>query len=123
MLETKTKNLTKTQLARQLGVSRQSLYYVKKREALDVEVKLQIESVLTDHGEYGHKRIAMDLKLNKKRILRVMKKYNLHPFKAPAMRPRKLKDLGKEPVDIPNMIERICPIAPYVVCVCRLYLH
>jgi len=63
MLETKRKTVTKTQLARELGVSRQSLYYVKKRDVLDEEIKLQIESVLTHHGEYGHKRIALDLKL------------------------------------------------------------
>ncbi len=44
MLESKRKMVSKTQLARELGVSRQSLYYVKKRDSLDEEVKLQIES-------------------------------------------------------------------------------
>lgn len=115
MLETKRKSVSKTQLARELGVSRQSLYYVKKRDVLDEEIKLQIESVLTHHGEYGHKRIALDLKLNKKRILRVMKKYNLHPFKAPVKRPVKPEDTGKEPTTIPNHLKRLCAIAPSVI--------
>lgn len=115
MLETKRKTVTKTQIARELGVSRQSLYYVKKRDLLDDEVKLQIESVLTHHGEYGHKRIALDLKLNKKRILRVMKKYHLHPFKAPLKRPVKPEDTGKEPTAMPNYLKQLCPIAPRVV--------
>ena len=44
-----------------------------KRPAIDEEVKRQIEAVLTDNPAYGHKRIALALKLNKKRILRVMK--------------------------------------------------
>lgn len=109
------KNISKTQLAKNLGVSRQSLYYVKKRELLDEEVKLQIEAVLTAHGEYGHKRIAMDLKLNKKRILRVMKKYKLHPFKAPPRRPDKPQDIGKAPSVIKNQIKLICPIRPNVI--------
>ncbi len=115
MLEEKSRTITKTQLAKELGVSRQSLYYVKKRDMLDVEVKLQIEAVLTHHGEYGHKRIAMALKLNKKRISRIMKKYNLHPFKSPPVRPVKAGDVGKIPSETPNYLLHLCPIAPYVV--------
>ena len=36
-----------------------------------------IKEVLRTHKYYGHKRIALELGLNKKRILRVMKKYNI----------------------------------------------
>ena len=35
----KTQKITKTQIAKKLGVSRQSLYYVKTRPALDEEIK------------------------------------------------------------------------------------
>ena len=72
---------TKTDLAKKLGVSRSSLYYKHKRPALDEEVKRQIEAVLVNHPAYGHKRIALELKLNKKRILRVMKKYGIKPYR------------------------------------------
>lgn len=73
--------VNKTKLAKELGVSRASLYYQRKREAIDLEVKSQIEGVMVDHPDYGHKRIAIHLKLNKKRILRVMKKYGLKPYR------------------------------------------
>ena len=64
-----TKKITNTALAKKLGISRQSLYYPKKQPLLAEEVKRQIEAVLSDHPAYGHKRIALELKLNKKRIL------------------------------------------------------
>lgn len=73
--------INKTKLAKELGVSRGSLYYRRKREGIDLEVKTQIEGVMVDHPDYGHKRIALHLKLNKKRILRVMKMYGLKPYR------------------------------------------
>lgn len=71
--------ITKTMLAKKLGISRSSLYYHQTMPARDEEVRHQIESVLTENPEYGHKRIAIELKLNKKRILRVMKKFGIKP--------------------------------------------
>lgn len=73
--------MTKKELAQNLGVSVSSLYYKPKRDSIDLEIKAQIESVMIDHPTYGHKRIAIALKLNKKRILRVMKKYGLKPYR------------------------------------------
>lgn len=64
--------LTKKEIAKQLGVSVSSLYYKPLKPTEDLEVKAQIEAVLTENPTYGHKRLAMALKLNKKRILRVM---------------------------------------------------
>ena len=74
-------NVNKTQLAKDLGVSRSSLYYKPKREQIDQEVKAQIESVMIDNPSYGHKRISIALKLNKKRIRRVIKKYGLKRYR------------------------------------------
>ena len=71
--------VNKTELAKQLGISRSSLYYQSKRPAIDEEVRRQIESVLSDHPAYGHKRIAWPLKLNRKRLRRGMKKFGLQP--------------------------------------------
>lgn len=109
------RGITKTELAKKLGVSRASLYYRHKRPALDAEVKQQIESVLTDHPSYGHKRIALELKLNKKRILRVMKKFGMKPYRRRVRRPAKPDDLGKPPVSVLNITKILCPIAPRVV--------
>jgi transposase InsO family protein len=97
--------ISKLELAKSLGLSVSSLYYVPKRPLIDEEVKRQIESVMSDHPSYGHKRIALSLKLNKKRILRVMKKFNLKPYRRTAKRWIKKKDLGKPPTKYQNLIE------------------
>ncbi|OIO47345.1 MAG: hypothetical protein AUJ33_01885 [Parcubacteria group bacterium CG1_02_40_25] len=60
------------ELAKQLGVSRQSLYYQPKMPAKDLKLKAEIEKVMADNKAYGHKRIAWHLVINKKRALRVM---------------------------------------------------
>lgn len=88
----KTKKITKTEVARKLGISRGMLYYQHKRPLIDEEVRHQIEAVLLEHKAYGHKRIAPELKLNKKRILRVMKKFNIKPYRMIAKKPDKKED-------------------------------
>lgn len=99
--------LSKIELAKSLGISVSSLYYQPKRPAIDEEVKRQIESVQTDHPAYGHKRIALTLKLNKKRILRVMKKFGLKPYRRKAKKPVKKADIGKPPAPYSNLIEHL----------------
>lgn len=112
----KTKKITKTEVAKKLGVSRQSLYYQKRQPVIDEEIKQQIEAVLAEHKAYGHKRIAPELKLNKKRVLRVMKKYNIKPYRGIAKRPNKKEDAGKAAEkDTINVYKLLCPIAPNIV--------
>jgi len=112
----KTKMITKTELAKKLGVSRQSLYYVKKRPEIDEEIRRQIEAVLAEHKAYGHKRIAPELKLNKKRILRVMKKFNIKPYRPYGRKPDKKEDRGKaEEEDAINIYKLLCPISPNII--------
>lgn len=107
--------LNKTKRAKDLGVSRSSLYYQPKRETLDLITKEKIKGVLEKHHSYGHKRIAIELKLNKKRILRVMKKYDIKPYKRRVKKPVKKDDMNKPAVLYPNLIKNICPIQPHVV--------
>lgn len=109
------KKITKTELAASLGVSRSSLYYQPKRPAIDLEVKAQIESVLVDNPSYGHKRVAIELKLNKKRIRRVMKKFNLKPYRRRPRKPNKKDDFGKPPTKYLNLIKNFCPIRPNII--------
>jgi transposase InsO family protein len=112
----KTRKITKSEIARKLGISRGSLYYQKKRPIIDEEVRRQIEAVLAEHKAYGHKRIAPELKLNKKRILRVMKKFNIKPYRMHAKRPTKKEDTGKAAEkDSVNIYKLLCPIAPNIV--------
>lgn len=105
----------KTQLAKRLGISRGMLYYQHRRVKEDERVKDLIKNVLMLNPAYGHKRIALELKLNKKRILRVMKLYSIKPYRRRAKKPVKQDDLGKAPSKFKNEIETFCPIKQLVV--------
>lgn len=109
-------HITKKAIAEKLGVSRSSLYYRPKRPALDAEVKSQIESVLLSHPAYGHKRIALVLKLGKNRVRRVMKKFSLTPHIKRKSKPWvKPDDLQKPPVFVVNSTQLLCPLQPGVI--------
>jgi transposase InsO family protein len=97
--------VNKSKLARELGISRSSLYYRRRREEIDLELKKQIEAVMVDHKDYGHKRIALHLKMGHNRIKRVMKKYHLKPYRRHHKRWVKKQDLGKPPSGIPNLVQ------------------
>ncbi len=97
--------VNKTKLAKEFRVSRSSLYYKRKREEIDLELKRQIEAVMVDHKDYGHKRIALHLKMGYDRIRRVMKKCGLKPYR------RRVKKMGQEKrsrkvsIGIPNLVQ------------------
>ncbi len=107
--------MTKTALAESLGISRQALYYQHKKPVKDELVKQEIKKVLAHHPAYGHKRIALELGMNKKKIRRVMKLFNLKPYKRRIKRPSKLNDFNKIPTIYKNEIKHLCPIKPNVV--------
>ncbi len=109
------KKLTKTGLAKQMGVSRQSLYYQPLKPVQDLTVKMEIEAVLSFHPAYGHRRVALELGINKKKALRVMKKFGLKPYKRRVKRPLKSGDLNRAPAVYQNLIKCFCPIRPNVV--------
>jgi len=71
----------KTVLAESANTSRRSLYYVPKQPAKDWHTKQLIEAALRDHPSYGHKRLAIHLNINKKRVLRVMKLFGIKPYR------------------------------------------
>lgn len=105
-INTDTLSKSKTQIAKELGVSRSGLYYQPKLTEKDEKLRDLILKTWKDdeHPAYGHKRLAIALKINKKRILRVMKKYGLE---VPRKRkpPRKPKDEKQEPTVIPNLLK------------------
>lgn len=109
------KKLTKTKLAESLGVSRASLYYRPVLPPKDLLVKIQIQNVLKHHTSYGHKRIALELKMNKKKILRIMKKFDLKPYKRRIKKPKKFEDINKPPTIYNNKIKNICPNKPNII--------
>ena len=54
--------------AREFGVYRGAFYYKKKKEEKDWQLKCQIEEVLREHPSYGHRRLAIHLHVNKKKV-------------------------------------------------------
>lgn len=102
----------KSALARNLGISRSSLYYKPKREYRDSIVKDQILTALNEHPAYGYRRLALHLKMNKKRIQRVMHKYSIRPriMRKKARYGRKTSTSG-----VPNRMAGISPVAPNVI--------
>ncbi len=96
--------MNKSNLARDLGIPRSSLYYVRKRAAIDEEVKRQIEAVMVEHPSYGHTRIALQLKLDHNRVRWVMQKYGLNPYRRRPRQPRKPDDQGKAPTTYTNLL-------------------
>ena len=56
-----------------------NLHYKSKKKISDLKVKKQIEDTFKDHPAYGHRRLAIHLKMNKKKTRRIMRKFNLKP--------------------------------------------
>lgn len=106
--------VSKVELARRLGVSRAMLYYQHKRPAKDDELRVAIEQVMHNHPGYGHRRIADELQVNRKRVLRVMKLYKLKPARR-CKTPKKPDDLAKEALNFPDITRILSPLAPSVV--------
>jgi len=71
----------KTQLAKELGICRQSLYYQQKQPSKDWELKVKIEQTLRDHPSYGHKRLSTHLVVGRYKVLRVMKLFGIKPYR------------------------------------------
>lgn len=54
-----------------------------------------IRGIMSENPSYGHRRIAIALEVNKKRVLRIMHKFNLKPAKRRLKKPRKAGDMNK----------------------------
>ncbi|PWB38762.1 MAG: hypothetical protein C3F02_02530 [Parcubacteria group bacterium] len=70
---------SKTVLARKLGIARSTLYYKSKRKISDEYYEIKIRETIESNPSYGHKRIAIALGVNRKKALRLMKKFSLKP--------------------------------------------
>ena len=72
---------SKRAMAAELGIGKSSLYYQLKQPKKDWATKVLIEKALHDNPSYGHKRLASHLKINKKRVRRVMKMFGIKPYR------------------------------------------
>ena len=91
-----------------IGFSRTHQYYKHRQPAKDWVTKQSIEATLRDHPSYGHKRLALHLKLNKKRVLRVMRLFGIKPYR------RVTPKLYTKPKDsvFPNLLITETPLGP-----------
>jgi putative transposase len=103
---------TKKAIAQAMGIARSTLYYKPKLPARDWSLKIQIEKILRIRPSYGHRRISQELKINKKRILRVMSLFGIKPYRRRGKRPRKPKDENRIPMPYPNLLLLNFPSQP-----------
>lgn len=82
------------QLVKKLKLARSTFYYRPKKPEKDWNLKNQIEKVLHQHPSYGHRRISIELAVNKKRVRRVMRLFGIKPYRRRGKRYRKPKDSG-----------------------------
>lgn len=112
------KRMTKKRLAETMGIPRSTFYYQSKKDTKDIVVREKIKNILDTDGKrsYGHKRVALDLGMNKKKILRIMKKYDLKPtIRRRTKKPVKKDDIGAPVAKYENLIKDFCPIVPNIV--------
>jgi transposase InsO family protein len=78
-------------LARAIGISRASLYYVSRKDRKDWTLKVRIEEELRRHPAYGSRRLAQALGVNRKRTQRVMRIFGIRPYRRRGRKYRKSK--------------------------------
>lgn len=96
----------KTLRARELGVSRGTLYYRPKKPDQDWHLKCRIEAVLREHHAYGSRRVALHLSLNRKRVKRVMNLFGIKPYRRRGLKWKKTKNIK---VVYPNLLQTTFP--------------
>jgi len=62
-----------------MSINRKNIYHQGKKMIKDLAIKDKIEETFKVHPAYGHRRLALELKMNKKKILRIMHKFKLKP--------------------------------------------
>jgi putative transposase len=105
--------LSKKELANKLSVSISSLYYKPVKPQKDWLLKNQIEKVLHEHPSYGYRRIALELKINKKKARRNMRLFGIKPYRRRGRKFKKIKDLS---MVYPNLLQTLpFPTRPNVI--------
>jgi len=100
---------SKTLRARELGVSRGTIYYQPKMPEKDWRLKCQIEKVLRAHPSYGSPRISLALQRNPKPIERVMKIFGIKAYRRRGKRWKKVKKIK---IIYPNLLLEEYPNYP-----------
>ncbi len=99
----------RSRIAQRLGLNRNGLYYVSRKQAADDALVTRITAVLEVHKQYGYRRVALELELGKEKVRRVMRLYNLHPESSPHQRHYK-QHAGTRPAPA-NVLKDECIVA------------
>lgn len=102
----KKQKASKAALAKKLGISRASLYYVSKQAPKDWALKARIENILSEHPSYGYPRVALALKVNQKRAARVMRLFGLKAYRR---RGKRFRKSGVSKQTYPNLLRANFP--------------
>lgn len=95
-------------------MAKSSYFYHLRLPAKDEVLKDKILGVLGNHKSYGHRRIALALGENKKKVRRVMKLYGIRPYKRKA-RWHKRRDERRPAMCYQNQIKGKIPIKPNLI--------
>ena len=95
--------------ARELGISRSTLYYKPRKPDKDWVLKCKIEGVLRIHHSYGSRRIAIHLSMNRKPIKRVMNIFGIKAYRRRGLKWKKTKNIK---VIYPNLLLSTFPMYP-----------
>jgi putative transposase len=104
--------MTKVAVAKELGVARSTLYYKSRLAVKDECLRQDILQTLHLHPSYGHRRLAIHLRVNKKRILRVMHLYDIKPFRRRGEKPKYIKKPSLADSELPNLLKGYFPREP-----------
>lgn len=104
--------MSKTLVAQRLGVARSTLYYQSKLAVRDEQLYQDILQVLHLHPSYGYRRLAIQLGVNKKRVLRVMQRYDIKPYRRRGKKPIYAKAPSLADSELPNLIADYFPVEP-----------
>lgn len=94
-----------------MGVNPKNMYHHSQKEQSDLAVKSAIEDTFLTHPAYGHRRLALHLQMNHKKVRRVMHKYRL---KAPRLWYQKkytTQSDGREGVKYTNVLKTVDMVA------------
>lgn len=98
----------KTKVLEYLNIARSTFYYKPILNKKDESLRKRIEKVLDDNPSYGHRRIAIELNLNKKHVKRVMKKFGIKPRRG---RKKPWKHSKNEECEAsPNLLASLFPL-------------
>lgn len=90
-----------------MQINHKNIYHTSKKEIDDLWVKETIEDTFKLHPAYGHRRLALELRINHKKVRRVMKKYGLKPPRLWYKKRFTTSSIAKEEVKYHNLLKQI----------------